>query len=217
MYDTIGIYCHKNDAFEVPHYLSNINETYNLHCDEITTFGNFKNIKVKIKGNFISLTGSLPKYLLGNNFEELNLSKTKEAFENLSDELHLNLFDSKLFRIDVASNLIMDDSLNKYYSAFESLPRYEKKPYKNGIMYTTNKIALKFYTKKVETMKKKQPIPREFEDKNNILRYEIKCSNNLKSIFKQNIYVNDLLNEKFSFQFMERIIFLNQEKESSPF
>ena len=197
MFDTIGTYYQTNEALQTIRYLSDINENTNVQSGEITTYGKIKNLRVKVKGDFLSINGSLPKYLFGDNVQELTRKHTQEAIECLSDELHLPIDNSKLFRIDIASNFIMKEPLKKYYSALGSLARYQKIPQRNGILFTLkSKTALEFYDKNKELVRTKQIIPEIFQGRN-VLRYEIHLLKRLPNIFKQDVLANDLYNEKF--------------------
>ncbi|MBU0476143.1 MAG: hypothetical protein KKF62_18505 [Bacteroidetes bacterium] len=196
MFDTIGTYYHTENALNTLRYISVNNENIDRHTGEIATFGTHKNLRIKVMGNSVSINGSLPKYLFGDNVQELTRKHTQEAIESLSDELHLQLDESKPYRIDVASNFIMKEPLVKYYSALESLARYEKKTYRDGFLFTTNKIALEFYDKNKELQKKKQLIPEIFQNRN-VLRYEIHLQKRLPEIFKQDILAKDLYDADF--------------------
>lgn len=196
MVDTIGTYYQTNESLQILKYLSDVKEITDVQSGEITTYGKIRNLRAKVKGDFLSITGSLPKYLFGDNGQELTRKHTQEAIESLSDELHLNIDNSKPFRIDIVANFILSEPLKKYYSALETIPRYEKKPYRDGVLFTTNKIALAFYDKVKELRKNMQPIPEIFQNRN-VLRYEIHLQKRLQTIFNQEVLAKDLYNEKF--------------------
>lgn len=196
MFDTIGTYYQANEVLQTARYITDLKESIDVKSGEVTTYGKVNNLRVKVKGDFIFINGSLPKYLFGDNVQELTRKHTQEAIENLSDELHLKIDESKLYRIDIASNFILKEPLKKYCSALESLPRFEKKPYRDGVLFTTNKIALEFYDKNKELKRKKQSIPEIFENRN-VLRYEIHLQKRVSNTFKQEVFVKDLYDENF--------------------
>jgi len=196
MYDTIGTYYQTTEALQTIRYLSDIKENTDLKSGEIITFGKLRNLRLKIKGDTLTINGSLPKYLYGDNVQELTRKDTQEAIESLSDELHLSIDKAKIYRIDIASNFIMKEPLEKYYLSLDTLPRYEKKPYRDGVLFSTNKITLEFYNKAKELKKKRQPIPEIFQNRN-VIRYEIHLQKRLPSIFNQVVTGNDLYNENF--------------------
>ena len=62
--------------------------------------GDLKNMRVTFNEGSISIKGSLPKYYFGNNCETLSKSNTKEALENISSDLSIDINKAKVTRID---------------------------------------------------------------------------------------------------------------------
>lgn len=197
MYDSIRYNLQTNDAFRSTQYLTALKEISDVESGEIVTIGKLKNLNVKIKDSSVSIFGSMPKFYLGSNLQQLTRKGTQETIEKLSDELRLKVYESNINRIDVSANFIMDKQLNNYFNCLTYLRYVEKKPYKNGLQFETNKTTLLFYDKSRELKKKKQPIPELFQNRN-ILRYEVHFTKRLKDTFKQTeIIGKDLYQEDF--------------------
>ena len=113
MYDLITSFTETKQKINY-NYLVNLDEKRDLITGEDIIKGELENLKVKQNCNGVSIFGSLPKYLFGNNLYSITRKATEQAIEKISDELLLNVKDSRIYRIDVAGNFKMKKLLKHY-------------------------------------------------------------------------------------------------------
>ena len=164
--------------------------------------GYLGNIKVSVNDTGISLKGSVAKYYNGNNLEPFTLTQTKEAFEKISDILHLKMDSAKCTRLDFEACLKVDYPVKYYLSMLLKCGRYERCEYYSSLYYklTGEQRELIFYDK-IKEMRAKDynSVPAEYKNKN-VLRFGVHY---LKSIGKrlkekgQDVYVSDLVDMSF--------------------
>ena len=164
--------------------------------------GYLRNIRVSLNDAGISLKGSIAKYYNGNNLEPFTLTQTKEAFEKISDMLHLKMDNAKCTRLDFEACVELNYPVKNYLSMFLNCGRYERCKFHSSVYYqlTGEQKELIAYDK-IKEMKKEDYniIPFEYKNKN-ILRFGVHY---LKSIGKrlkgkgQDVYVSDLLDIHF--------------------
>lgn len=205
MFDTIGLRCFTNESLKWQN-LEYSNEHTDIKTGLVTGLsGGIKNLRIYTRQDGYKIEGSLPKYFLGNNLQTLSRKQTMQAVENLSDDLGINIKESKLFRFDIASNFIMQNKVINYQNLLDELSRFKKSFYKSTLYYSTDKIELVFYNKTKEMSNKRQYIPESFKQyKGKILRYEMRYLKNPKSTFHKDILLKDLSNETFYIQLIKK-------------
>ncbi|MCX6164386.1 MAG: hypothetical protein NTU73_05915 [Ignavibacteriae bacterium] len=156
------------------------------------------NLKVKQINENLYISGSQPKYLLNNNLDELTKKDIKLVNEKISDELKINYQYSRLYKIEIASNLIMNENVNYYFPCFGDLKNFVKGYIENTIYYGNSKKKITIYNKLKEMRAKKYFIPKKYKNiGDNILRYELRLKNRLLNEFGRKIYFFDLYDESF--------------------
>lgn len=113
------------------------NNTFNEFEDHVRSSGNLENLRVMVGPTQLKIQGSLTKYLLGNNLEEMSLIQTKLAIEKLIDETRINLMQSKLTRIDVGVNIKTDLNPKLYYPYLGESRYYQRGVFKGTLYYDT--------------------------------------------------------------------------------
>jgi len=183
MYDTIGMFL--ENSFLKAGLLSNPTESYNQNTGEIILRGYLDNMRVKVNNDKVSVIGSIPKFYLGSNIQQLTRQNIQLAIEKASDLLQLPLKESKVFRLDIGSNFNLNEPLNNYYTCLGNLSRFKKSliANKQSLLYTTTQKALEFYDKTREMKRTKQVIPALYNNKN-ILRYELHLTKNINDSLK---------------------------------
>lgn len=197
MYDTIGFYLQQSEAYKCLHLLSNQRENIKNETGEIICTGTLENLRLKINGEHLSISGSIPKYLFGNNLESLTRKDTQTAIEKLSDILHLPIKDSKVFRLDLGANILVKEPLQNYYSCLGFLPRFSRDQFGNNktLSYKTTQKILVFYDKLKEARKSKVKIPEFYQD-HPLLRYELRFLKRVSESLKvSEIKAEDLYKE----------------------
>jgi hypothetical protein len=171
MYDTITFWNELKSPVNNTK-ISNIRYITYEKTGETTQLANLENLRVKITGSHISISGSLSEYFCGSNIESLSRKDTKESIERLSDELSQDINNFTISRLDIALNLILDYEVNNYLPCLGDLQCFKKDVYANGtVLYKNSQRSLSFYNKKAERAAKRKSLPLFFKDKN-ILRYE---------------------------------------------
>ena len=134
--------------------------------------GDLKNMTVFLNEGSISVQGSLCKYFYGNNCDTLSQSNTKEALENISSDLSLDISKARVTRIDFSTNIITDYTPTIYYPYLGQLSKFRRLVNPDSIYYNQKAKKLLFYDKIKEAKSKKMDIPVEYIGKN-LLRYEL--------------------------------------------
>lgn len=204
MYDTIGIRCFTNESLKWQN-LDFVKEERDTKTGLVMYKGKLSNLQINEFQEGFRVFGSLPKYFLGNNLEILSRKSTIKAVEKLSDDLGINISESKLFRFDVSCNFIMQKEVLNYQNLLDELTYFKKSFYKGSLYYSRDKIELAFYNKTREMSNKRQAIPETFRQyKNRILRYEMRYLKNLKQEFHKDILLKDLSNEDFYIELIKK-------------
>ncbi len=178
MYDTVQM---RLNNFDVPG-VSFLDETA-VYLDEITLSGENKSGLHFLCGNLggliVSLDesaaritkGSLCKWYLGDNLQELTRGDTRRALEKLSDTLHLPMDRAKVSRIDIAHNLIMEHPPRVYFGHLGPLRYATRLQEPEGIYYKQGAGRLAFYDKMKEAQRGGDTFPEIYAGQN-VLRYE---------------------------------------------
>ena len=161
----------------------------------------YRNFTINISPGHISVQGSLPKYLRGQNLEPFKLSEVNIIIEELSDVLGVGLKNSKVTRLDLSVNLLMDCEPYVYFPVLFDSPSSTRTIVGGNSLYFRNSMAtLIFYDKceevSSEAGRHKRLLPqhvRQFLHDNHILRYECQSLRD-KSIRESGVYAYQLSN-----------------------
>lgn len=192
------------------------NEIKSIKKDGYTISFNLSNFKITIKfdekNKSIKLyfNGSLPKFYFGNNLAQLDCDTTREAIQELSDNLNVELNDATLTRIDYGINLILKYPIHRYISCLVEYPRLERNQFKDSVTFFSKSGSKSFiFYDKIKELKNSLKtafiqIPEEYHNRN-ILRYEIRLEQLLKQNLKSGrVKVKDLYDNTFQ----KRLMFL---------
>jgi hypothetical protein len=78
---------------------------------------------IRRNNNSITVQGSLPKYLYGNNLQTLQRTDTGLIIEQLSDLISTDLSKARLQRVDFSTNIITEHKPQYYYRFLGDLTR----------------------------------------------------------------------------------------------
>jgi hypothetical protein len=209
MYDTIYFYRYEDRASNLlaltPQFLNNVSEHFK-DDGRYSVSGTLNNMIVKLFESGVSIKGSLAKYYLNDNIQTLTRQDSARAIQKLSDELHLDISDAIITRIDFAHNFIMSQKPTIYYpylgesQYFTRLSQPESLYYKNG-----NRTKL-FYDKLSEAKFRAVRVP-EVCDNKHLLRYEIRYSKRLdKQLKVPEVRGRTLSEESFYIGLIDRYI-----------
>ena len=122
--------------------------------------------------------GSLCKWHLGDNVQELDRTETRRAVERLSDTLHLPMERAAVTRFDVGHNLFMQYPPEVYFRHLGELRYSRRLEEPSGVYYKQGSGRLVFYDKAREARAAGGYVP-EVCRTEHILRYERRFSNRL--------------------------------------
>ena len=184
MIDTATLWVDGEHMGQVASRLSDVRETLNHHTGSVSLSGNLENLKVKAHPHGFSVFGSLSKYTVGDNLTNTSRADIEQAIGKLSDTLSVRLSTAKVYRVDIGATFHMERPVSEYLRACGPASRYEKKPYRTGLMYTNTRRSLLLYDKLEEMKAKGEAIP-EHESDTHVLRYEVQFKKRLKRQFKR--------------------------------
>lgn len=195
MYDTINMYYQFNNN-PIPSIKGLFKNCTNVSHTERENSkymqGDLKNMRITLNEGSISVKGSLCKYYYGNNCETLNQSSTKEALENISSDLSLDLNKAMVSRIDFSTNIITKYKPTIYYPYLGNHSRFTRHPQESSLYYNQRSKKLLFYDKIKEAKNKKMDIPIQYIGEN-LLRYELVLKKDVARFLKYNsLLVQDL-------------------------
>lgn len=162
--------------------LDEAKEQTDLTTGEVRTFGTLDGLKVSIYLGGVSVVGSLPKYLHGNNIYPLDRHSTKEALDKLQDGLHLFLDEAKVTGLEFGTTFLMQHPVRMYLERLGNVPKLIRTPLASTLYYRHKGLQkpkeLCFYDKGAEEKQKGLNLPEGFSCAN-LLRYELRYNGKL--------------------------------------
>jgi hypothetical protein len=177
MFDTVHFWIDRvalsgESPFDTQRYLSDITERQNENG--YSCYGNIGGYTVNIAENGISLKGSLPKNYYGDNLHTLTRKDVQQAIEQLSNNLHLNIREARVTRLDVSTIIQTKRPPADYYSYFGNKPYFDRLQSTPDTLYYNNyQRQIVFYDKTKESVAKDVQIP-DILQNSNLLRYELR-------------------------------------------
>jgi hypothetical protein len=183
MFDTVNFWIERvsisgGQPFDVLPYLSEITERQNDKSGYSCT-GKAGDYTVNVFEYGISLKGSLAKYLLPSNIYTLGRRDVKQAIEQLSDNLHIDLTVAKVTRLDVSTIIPTKRPPSDYYRYLGNKPYFDRVlSTPDTLYYNNHQRQIIFYDKTLETTAKGVQIP-EILQNSNLFRYELRYTKRL--------------------------------------
>jgi hypothetical protein len=217
-----SVYSYMEIYKDISGYLNDLKPYYAKKTGEVYGYkGKLKNnYKIEVKNDVLKIENSLATYFLGNNIETLTINQTKEAIENLSDDLHLDMKQARLTRIDFANNFIMRDPPINYFSCLVEANKLNKNRIDSTLYFSNQVRSLVFYDKTKHYQDKNINIPEAYQNQN-ILRYErrlLKAGKyrlKFEDLYKPNIFKNFLDHWKREYDSIIKNSSLQFTKEAS--
>ncbi len=208
MYDTIhfSLPIDRVGCFDYSKTMQHLsNYTEHLKNDgQVYVSGNLKNLRVSLSGQGIHLKGSLAKYFLPDNFHTLTRSDSKRAIEQLSDELHLPMNQSKVNRIDFSDNFLMKYKPESYYKYLGDSQHYNRLTQQRSLYYSNTLRTKLFYNKIAEAKYSRLTIPEVWSNQN-VMRYELRFTGKLPKQFNvSDVKAEMLYEERFYISLFDR-------------
>jgi hypothetical protein len=160
--------------------------------------GKLKNLDVLVTENYLKVyNGSLSKFLLDSNLNELSREDVQNAIENLSDILQLPIERSIVQKLHYGINTIVDYDTTLYYPYFGHLYPFNRLEQPFGLNYKINERELVIYDKIREMKAHREQIHPLFKNKH-VIRVEMRYHKNIGKYFKiPDLRVAHLFNDKF--------------------
>ena len=194
MYDKVRLYI---DATTAPNYCA-VADTIVNHLDSPTTIENQATNETITTGRLGALTvtryqhnvlisGSLPKYLYGNNIARLDRRATAAAIEKMCDELGADITTAKVTGLEFGAVFTLAHPVREYYARFGTPPgmlRYIEVQDETIYYRTKGKEFAKqlaFYDKTKESAATGVNTPPRLA---NLLRYELRINKRLPQILQ---------------------------------
>lgn len=194
MYDKVTLYI---DPETVPNYggavetiVNNLGNVTLLDtpAGDSVLIGHIGGLTVTRYPNNVLISGSLPKYLYGNNIARLDRRGTAAAIEKLCDELHTDITTAKVTALEFGAVFTLARPIREYYARFGNVPqmiRYIEVPGET-IYYRTKgrefAKQLAFYDKSKESAAAGVEAP---PGLTNLLRYEMRLNKRLPQMLQE--------------------------------
>lgn len=188
MYDKVKIWIDRTTMQgitpnQIAMLLDNAKEQTNLDTGEVQTFGYLDALKVSVYVGGVSVVGSMPKYLYGNNIYPLDRHTTAEAFEKLGDAMHLDLTEAQVTGLEFGTTYLMKHPVKDYLQRLGDISKLVRCPLTASTLYYKHKgkqqpKTLCFYDKGAEEQAKGLTLPTGLQDAN-LLRYELRYNGKL--------------------------------------
>lgn len=182
MYDKVKIwlpnYSIVGEKFPtIANYLDNGKEITDIKTGEIKTTGNKENLKIYESKRGVTIIGSLPKYLNGDNIGTLDIHSTKSAIEKMSDALHIDVNQAKVTEFEFGKNFFVKYPVQDYLSRMGEMPYLCKYHFNPSTLYYQGNGKAKskrfvFYDKLADAKAKGMTFPA--MNGFNLLRYEMR-------------------------------------------
>lgn len=178
MYDNIDFELCKSQVSNisfldyVPQFLERTSEHYFNDGKECSITGYNNDLKIIVNENSVKIKdSSICKWYLNDNIKTMFRGDVQRAIEKLSDILHLPLAESKVTRLDLATNFLVEHDASLYYDGLGTLNHFSRSPVGSGLYYYGKNGLLLFYDKLKDAKAKGMIIPSLYDGKN-VLRYE---------------------------------------------
>lgn len=178
MYDTVYFKINQRDVggvdflAEIPLYLERVGQHYFDGVPVIS--GMIDNLRVTASQHQVKVKdGSLCKFYFGDNYQTMNRHDVQLAIEELSDRLHLPMWNANITRLDIAQNIIMKYPVEVYFNHLGLLSRAQRLQQPSGLYYNFRGGQYCFYDKNREQKVHNEPIPPLYQNRN-VLRVELR-------------------------------------------
>jgi len=210
MIDTIRFKLRTNDSSVIKNMIGLLEGSHNVDNGDPSEYyyGNYGDFRVKVRVNSGKMTfsGSLSKYFKGSNIYDMTRAEIKEACDNLSQEIGCDVSQAVITRMDIGTNIILDNPVSNYLLTLNTMVGVEGSEYKRletteeTVEYRSNnnEKTYVFYDKTKQKIDTKKPIPNEFVGKN-ILRYELRFFSRIRDKLNNGnpVLFADLYNKDF--------------------
>lgn len=192
MYDKVRFWLDRTaivgDYSTIANYITKGITQTDIQTGETKLFGSLNGLKISMFCNGISIVGSLPKYLYGNNIYPLDRQSTIEAVSKISDELHTDISKADITGFEFGTVLLLSHSVPSYLARLGEMPKLVRVHFEAETLYYKSKSKqqpkmLALYDKIAEQKAKGCKLPVGFEGQN-LLKYELRLNRHLPKQLK---------------------------------
>ena len=185
MYDKVKMWLDRTNVGEqlsyIPNYLDEATTHYTHKTGEERVSGSLGGLRVVVGVNGLSVLGSLPKFLYGNNVAPLDRQSTIEVMEKISNCLRLPIDNAKITELEFGYTFAVRHPVESYLSRLGIAPRLKRLQCNTNTLYYRGRghnptKELSFYDKRAEMARERENIP---IDATHLLRYEMKLHGRL--------------------------------------
>lgn len=192
MYDKVSFWMERAaagvDLSAVPGYLDGGDESRDIVTGATRIFGRLGPLSVNIYPHGVSINGSLPKYMTGDNVGTLTRRDTARAVEALCDALHVDINGAMVTGLEFGTNFLMKHPAAAYFPRLGEFPRLQRLEYGGTVYYqgTGRKrpFIVAFYDKGREVEAGGGVVPYGL-NADCLLRYEIRLKGKVASRMKR--------------------------------
>lgn len=163
---------------EIPLYLTSIS-TEGFSYGKSTVNGKLGSFDVTINEDRIKIrNASLTKFHLGNSLSMISRDGIKQAFEKMSDTLHLPIKKAEVQKFHYPKNIMLNYDVCLYLKHLGNYSHYNRLEQPYGINYKQVNKEFAIYDKIRETKHHREPLPPMYKDRF-MMRLESRYGNNL--------------------------------------
>lgn len=216
MYDKIRFIVYRTKGANEFAYLESIIEKPKRLLDEETgevgtLFGEKRGLRVREYLWGLSIEGSLNKWLHEeSNLYDMSLADAGQAIGEISEALHTNLLDASVTGMEFGTNIILTNTVSRYFRLLGEMPRRVRNPLSRTSLYydrrgKRNLDQVIFYDKIAQAKKEKISVPERLTGKN-LMRVELRYNGNLANQLGRAVTGDTLLEQLFYKELKSRLI-----------
>lgn len=203
MYDNVRLWMPRMwDMPDVGRYLEAARELADTSTGEMRVYGSCGGLKVSQNSFGVEVSGSLAKFLHGENITPMDLRGAADAVAKLSDALHLRMDEAQVTRLEFGRTFEVSRPVPDYLQRLGDKPRMKRNCFAQGALYYLNKgkeqtRVLAFYDKGEEARASGMSMPAGLES-SNLLRYELRfCKRVAQQAKAREVTAATLCDERF--------------------
>jgi hypothetical protein len=204
--DTISIVLKKEQVpnvdllVETPQYLTSV-ATEGISFGKPTINGKLNSFNVTITEDKIKIRdASLTKYLFGNSLTTMSRSGIKQAFEKMSDVLHLPIKQAEVLKFHYAKNIMLNNDVSLYLPYLGQIKHFNRLEQPFGINYKQLNKEFLIYDKIREAKHHREALHPMYKDRF-MIRLESRYERQICKQFNRcSISANMLYDEVFYMQ-----------------
>lgn len=200
--------------------------------DRIAYSGYLDNMYWSVRADGLSIKGNLSKFILGNNYTNLDKQSCINAFNELSDRLSLCLDKARLNQLDFGITFDVDHNPSRYFKYLGTSKYYKSRSINNSTLnYSNTKRSKHLYDKSKELKKQQKSFPSELTGKH-LMRFEVRYRKQankyfdrdpltVSRLFESNLFDQLKIKLALEFESIERVrhttLDTSQVKKASDF